>query len=242
MIQTIKYRDREHWLQLRTEDVTSTEMSALFGLNPYMTLQELWHQKRTKMIVRLKPNKAMDWGIKYEPVVAYDASRRNKWDILPHKFYQRDPFRKIGSSFDYWETKAQVPLEIKCTYRFAFRAKWQGWGPTALAPAHIEIQLQTQMAVSEKEAVRVAVGVGDDPEFERPPVDRFEFLRRRNRVIQDAITEKCWLFQESLTAGIPPGGDSIGPGVDLSAFCILPRKKAIKKAGADLLFGIRGWL
>ena len=49
----IERTSEQAWLQQRAKDVTSTEVSALFGLSPYMTEFELWHRKANAEIVRI---------------------------------------------------------------------------------------------------------------------------------------------------------------------------------------------
>ena len=44
-VQTITPSSKQDWLKARTEDITSTEVSALFGISPYTTAFELWHRK-----------------------------------------------------------------------------------------------------------------------------------------------------------------------------------------------------
>ena len=62
MTEVIITRDEQHWLELRTKDLTSTDIAALFGLSPYKTAFELFHEKRDGQVVKLKPNERMKWG------------------------------------------------------------------------------------------------------------------------------------------------------------------------------------
>ena len=43
-IQTIEIQNQHQWLTERAKDVTSTEVSALFGLSAYLSEFELFHQ------------------------------------------------------------------------------------------------------------------------------------------------------------------------------------------------------
>ena len=70
MIETIIPEDNKHWLQLRTRDVTSTEVSALFGLNPWMTEFELWHNKKSQAVIEIEDNERMKWGRRLEDPIA----------------------------------------------------------------------------------------------------------------------------------------------------------------------------
>ena len=54
--------DKQSWLENRLLDVTSTEVSALFDLNPYQTEFELYHQKKDKVVVNIDDNPRKMWG------------------------------------------------------------------------------------------------------------------------------------------------------------------------------------
>ena len=58
-IETIQIQDRDQWLAERVKDVTSTEVSALYGLNPYKSEFELFHEKRDGQIVQIQQNERM---------------------------------------------------------------------------------------------------------------------------------------------------------------------------------------
>ena len=45
MIHVLDPADEAEWLAMRRQDVTSTETAALFGLSPYTTAFEVWHQR-----------------------------------------------------------------------------------------------------------------------------------------------------------------------------------------------------
>jgi len=63
--------DRNHWLELRRADVTSTEVGALFGISPYMTRFELWHQKRSSGVVDVEPSERMQWGTRLQDAINF---------------------------------------------------------------------------------------------------------------------------------------------------------------------------
>ena len=62
--------DKQSWLENRLLDVTSTEVSALFNLNPYQTEFELYHQKKDKVVVAISDNERMAWGRRLEDSIA----------------------------------------------------------------------------------------------------------------------------------------------------------------------------
>jgi putative phage-type endonuclease len=172
--QTITPRDEAHWLQLRTQDLTSTDVAALFGLSPYKTKFELWHQKRDAEVVRLADNPRMAWGRRLEMAVAHGIADDMGWCIAPFKDYMRLPDARLGASFDYAINRFDRPeppifpqspdrlaiLEIKCVDFLAFRDGWTIEDDFIEAPAHIELQVQHQMLVSGLARAYIGVLVG----------------------------------------------------------------------------------
>lgn len=149
--QTIRPRDKDHWLELRTQDVTSTESAALFGMSPYLTHYELWHAKKSGINRAFKENERMKWGNRLEAAIAAGIAEEHGFEVLPLKDYMRDPDLRMGSSFDFSIENMDRPvhLEIKNVDYLAFRDGWiEHDDGTIEAPEHIEMQVQHQMAVS----------------------------------------------------------------------------------------------
>ena len=153
---------REHWLQLRTKDITSTEMSALFGLSPYMTEFELWHLKKSGDVVSFESNERMSWGNRLEEAIAKGISEDKQIPISRMDEYIRDTDNRMAASFDYSiDTDPKGILEIKNVDGLQFRDKWViEDGKVVEAPAHIEIQCQQQLAVSGRERLVLGALVG----------------------------------------------------------------------------------
>ena len=142
---------QEHWLELRKQDVTSTESACLFGESPYMTHFDLWHRKRTGVVPEFKANERVLWGQRLESAIAYGIAEEQGWDVKPMKEYLRNPDLRMGSSFDFVITNLGEPvhLEIKNVDYLAFRDGWLEHDDGSIeAPTHIELQVQHQMAVS----------------------------------------------------------------------------------------------
>lgn len=167
-------RDEQHWLELRTADLTSTDIPALFGLSPYKTRFQLWHEKAAAARGEFRENERMRWGRHLEAAIARAAAEQEGWVIRPMKEYIRIPELRLGSSFDFRilsagvvpfdetaattiasngfstpDTADDAHLEIKNVDFLAFRDGWRiGDDGFIEAPDHIEIQLQHQMLVS----------------------------------------------------------------------------------------------
>lgn len=197
-IMRISYETEEQWLKLRLNDITSTEVSALFDLNPYMVKPELWHHKKSKELRGFTETERMRWGNILEPVIAKAIAEENNFKIEPMKLYFRDEKYRMGSSFDF-EITAPVNaiLEIKNVDRLIFKDQWVVENKKIVeAPPHIELQVQHQLAVSQKSLAYIGVLVGGN---------EFYLLERgRNENIIEKIKMECVKFWNSITDDQPP--------------------------------------
>lgn len=156
-------RDEAHWLAMRAADLTSTDVAALFGLSPYKTRFDLWHEKKSGVPVTLADTKVLERGRWWEAPIAEGVARERGWVVRPFKDYGRLPEHRIGSSFDYRVIgtggffnvaddaiidPSDCILEIKSVNFRAFRDGWTVEDDYIEAPAHIELQVQHQMLVS----------------------------------------------------------------------------------------------
>lgn len=197
-IMRISYETEEQWLKLRLNDITSTEVSALFDLNPYMVKPELWHHKKSKELRDFTETERMRWGNILEPVIAKAIAEENNFKIEPMKLYFRDEKYRMGSSFDF-EITAPVNaiLEIKNVDRLIFKDQWVVENKKIVeAPPHIELQVQHQLAVSQKSLAYIGVLVGGN---------EFYLLERgRNENIIEKIKMECVKFWNSIADDQPP--------------------------------------
>lgn len=164
MIEKIIPKDEEHWLALRAKDVTSTEVSTLFGISPYSTLFETWHRHKSGLVVKFGENERSTWGNRLESAIAQGISEDNDWRVKPLKEYMRDPDLKIGSSFDFKInsniTDGNGLLEIKNVDALVFKDGWIITEDGLEAPPHIELQIQHQLMVSEFDYAYLGALVG----------------------------------------------------------------------------------
>ena len=154
--------DRQHWLALRAQDVTSTEVSALFGLNPYLSAYELWHRKAEQDLGEIAETERMTWGTRLQDAIGKGVAADQGWKVRRMAQYLRDPSARLGASFDF-EIIAHPDgpglLEIKTVDRMVYQSYWQD-GDLPEAPPHIEIQVQQQMLVSGRRWAMIAALVG----------------------------------------------------------------------------------
>jgi putative phage-type endonuclease len=198
VIETIVPTDEEHWLALRTRDLTSTEAAALFGCSPYTTLFELYHRKREGVIVRIESNERMTWGNRLQDAIAKGIAQDEGWEIRPMKEYMRDPQHQLGASFDY-AIGDEGLLEIKNVDSLAFKEGWLVTDEGLEAPPHIEVQVQQQLAISQRKYAYIGALVGGN---------RIELIKREpDQKIIDSIKSKAGLFWSMVMAGKEPTPD-----------------------------------
>lgn len=162
-------RNRDEWLALRKQDVTSTEVSALFNESKYMTAYELACLKAGDIEDQFQPNERSEWGQDLEASIAKAVARKYGVRVRKKNEYMRLPDVRAGASFDfeifgktrikngeiiddYRLRTAQIMggrglLEIKNVDSLIFKNEWEV-GTEPQAPPHIEIQLQHQLMVS----------------------------------------------------------------------------------------------
>lgn len=202
-IETLLPATEQEWLNMRKNDVTSTEVAALFGCNPYMTHFELWHRKHDNLAVVLEQNERMKWGNRLQDAIAAGVAEEQGWGIRRMTEYIHDPELKLGASFDFeFTVKASGEkgiLEIKNVDGLAFRDGWLVEGENVEAPPHIEIQVQTQIALKgcDRNVIGALIGGNRLVMIEREP-DFGVIAEIKNRV------RKFWT---SIADNQPPAPD-----------------------------------
>lgn len=199
MIHTITPDSKEHWLEMRKQDVTSTEASALFGLSPYLTEFELWHNKRYSLDSAFEETERMRWGSRLEPVIAEGIAEDQGWKVEPFKDYMRDDELKMGSSFDYRIIKEDGKkgiLEIKNVDARVFSQGWIVDDIESEAPPHIEIQVQHQLGLTGFDFAYIGALVGGN--------EVILIRRTPDQKIIEKIKKKVHKFWQSVYDNEPP--------------------------------------
>ena len=203
MIHVLDPADEAEWLAMRRQDVTSTETAALFGLSPYTTAFEVWHQKKSGEVVAFNESERMTWGKRLEPTIAAGVAEDQGWTIEPFKTYIRDDSIRMGSSFDFRIIDAEQGdgiLEIKNVDRQAFAKKWvEHPNGDIEAPEHIELQVQHQMELSCLNWAVIAALVGGN--------ELKMIHRERDNAVGIAIRHKISEFWRSIENNEPPRPD-----------------------------------
>ena len=200
-----------HWHAMRAQDLTSTDVAALFGLSPYRTNFELWHEKKAGEPVRIKDNDRMRWGRRLEAVVAEGIAEERGWVVRPFKEYGRLADARLGSSFDFRIIgtggffdppddaiidQGDSILEIKTVDALAFKNGWTIEDDYVEAPPHIELQVQHQMLVSGLRRAYIGVLIGGN---------RIEVLEREaDDQVHAGIIYAARKFWDSIERNEPP--------------------------------------
>jgi len=201
--ETIELSSKEQWLELRSRDVTSTEVAALFDLNPYMSKFELWQRKKNNLVVTIEENERMKWGSRLEHTIAQGISEDFNLPTTPFKSYMRIPELKVGSSFDYLINKGtdlEAILEIKNVDSMMFKDKWlMEDGEITEAPPHIELQVQHQLFVSGKKTAYIGALVGGNKVY--------LIKREYDEGLVNEIKSRVVKFWESIDKNLAPSPD-----------------------------------
>ena len=205
-----KFETKEQWLKLRLQDITSTEVSALFNLNPWQTKFELWHRKKDQEITLIEDHERMRWGTRLEKPIAEGIAEDNGWMVYPFKDYARHDDIRAGSSFDFLvavpdDSETGVTeglLEIKNVDSLQFKDKWiVEDGKVIEAPPHIELQCQHQLMITGHPFLYIGALVGGNS---------VTLLRRTpDEAIIQKIREKIIRFWSSIDKNQPPSPDFI---------------------------------
>ncbi len=202
---------KEEWLKLRADDLTSTDIAALFGLSPYMTPYELWHRKRNKTTGGFEETERMKWGTRLQDSIATGIAEDNGWKIRRYEQYVRIKDLRLGSSFDFLvAAKIELQkdhtlftdyiLEIKNVDSLAFKEGWTEDAEENLeAPLHIEIQVQHQLLVSGLSKAFIGALVGGN---------RVVLIERKaDPTVHESILAKAKEFWRTIDANEEPAPD-----------------------------------
>ncbi len=195
--QKIAFESREKWLALRSHNLNSTDISALFGCSPYLTVFELWNRRAHGDVVSIEETERMKWGSRLESVIAEGVAQDKGWNVAPFKDYMQIPSLRLGSSFDYIIEGVGL-MEIKNVDGQQFREKWID-DDVIEAPPHIEFQVQHQMLVSGIETTWIVAFVGGNTVVVTE--------RKYNPKIGEAIIKKAAEFWKSIDENTPPVPD-----------------------------------
>src|SRR5882762_1742593 len=137
-IQKFLITDRQQWHDLRKDDVTGSEVGALFDVHRYLTPAKLYALKSGAMAEEEKTGGPIDRGVNLESFVASQvAAKHPEWSIAKATHYYRDVEHRLGGTPDYAiadrdptsDNAGHGVLEIKTVGRSDFIRIWRGGDP-----------------------------------------------------------------------------------------------------------------
>lgn len=169
MVKIYKNLSEQEWLNLRSNDITSTEAAAILGCpETYQSRLDVWYDKKNPNKSVWSDNERMKWGRRLESVIAHGIAEDHGMTIIKHMsgLYMRHDDIRAGSSFDFLATHPDFSgpglLEIKNVDSLVFRQKWNADEDTGTfeAPLQIEVQVQHQLWISGYQWAAIGVLVG----------------------------------------------------------------------------------
>ena len=201
-IQKFPIDDRQQWLDLRKNDVTGSEVGALFDVHRYLTPAKLYALKSGAIVEEEKTDGVMSRGVKLESFVASEVAAKNpSWSIAKATHYYRDVEHRLGGTPDFIffdkesDSIGKGVLEIKTVGRSDFIRIWRGGDPEGLiVPEPWQLlQIMTYIYLTGAAYGKVAVlpvGEWDPMEVHIVDVDRnddaiAQIIARTNRFWED---------------------------------------------------------
>jgi len=144
--------DEESWLEKRKGYITSTQISALFGISTYNTAFELYHISRGNIEAEFEENNFMTFGkIIEQPVCEMVLIEHPDWIIEDFDVFAHDDEDKIGSSFDRTVKigDKKYLLEIKSISYSQYKEKFTEHAEDDIeASPQYECQMQTELELT----------------------------------------------------------------------------------------------
>lgn len=171
---SVTIQDDAAWRAVRAKNVGASEISALFGLSPWLTRWQLYMLK-TGRLPDVFENTSMTQGKHFEPAIASYA--QEKFDIQLRKvrrYLTADDTPGMGASLDYEEygSGRLVPTELKWSL-FGDGWEWEGDDLTAI-PDNYMLQVQHQIACAGATHGQLIAFTGND--LKRMVIPRSERL------------------------------------------------------------------
>lgn len=134
----------KEWLALRKQDVTASQISAIWGASPHTTALALWAEKCGTEF-RNDENAFSRRGRHLEPAILSAASECDAFAgrlLTPSRTYLRSPSERLGATPDaavHERDQPGEPVDAKSVAPWVFDTQWEG-GP----PLHIQMQVLVQ--------------------------------------------------------------------------------------------------
>ncbi len=196
----LDYRD---WLEVRKQGIGSSDAATACGLNPYMSMLELWMIKTGRVQQNLNDESSgvapLYWGKQLEPLVAqyYSLHTNNKVRRVNAVLQHSDPDKAFMlANLDYAVVGSDEVQILECKTAGEYGAKiWRDG-----VPLYVLCQVQHQLAVTGKQAAHVCVLIcGHETKI---------FKVSRNEAVIEQIIQSERSFWQCVERDIPPAVDA----------------------------------
>lgn len=199
-----KGMSREQWLQVRKQGIGSSDAAAACGLNPHMSMLELWMLKTGRMQTQSDQStqnhySPLYWGNQLEPLIAdyYQHKTGHKVRRVNAVLQHPDEDKAFMlANLDYAVVGSDDVQILECKSVGEWGTKLWREG----VPLYVIIQVQHQLAVTGKQAAHVcALICGHEAKIFK--------VERNESVIQQLMTGER-IFWNCVKNDIPPSVDA----------------------------------
>ena len=198
-----KNMDYQEWLEVRKQGIGSSDAATACGLNPYMSMLELWMIKTGRTQQNVDDDSSgvapLYWGKQLEPLVAeyYSMHTNNKVRRINAVLQHPDPDKSFMlANLDYAVVGSDDVQILECKTAGEHGAKLWRDG----VPLYVLCQVQHQLAVTGKQAAHVCVLIcGHETKIFK--------VTRSESVIQHIIQAERY-FWECVETDTPPSVDA----------------------------------
>lgn len=157
---TTKHMSQAQWLEVRKQGIGSSDCAAACGLNPYMSMLELWMIKTGRIKSNIEDDSQghapLYWGKQLEPLVAQYYSRHTNTKVrrINAVLQHPDPDKSFMlANLDYSVVGSEEVQILECKTAGEHGAKLWRDG----VPLYVLCQVQHQLAVTGKQAAHICV-------------------------------------------------------------------------------------
>ena len=184
----------------RSGRIGPSDVAVLFGLSPYKSLYQLWHEKAGNIEPEdISDRDVVKFGVHMEAAVARWFASENGLEINYGKFTECPDVKGFGGANDYFAQKGEDDVPIG--YPGILEVKTTGWQsykewPNGEPPMHYQLQLQAYMGLAGLKWGMLAILVDRKllPPFE------YEFKPQAYQAIKKAVAD----FWQSIKDGKEP--------------------------------------
>ena len=198
-----KNMTQAQWLEVRRKGIGSSDCAAACGLNPYMSMLELWMIKTGRIQQNIEEESEghapLYWGKQLEPLVAeyYSMHTQHKVRRVNAVLQHPDPDKHFMlANLDYSVVGSDEVQILECKTAGEYGAKLWRDG----VPLYVLCQVQHQLAVTGKQAAHICVLLcGHET--------RIFKVTRSESVIQHIVNAERY-FWECVEKDTPPEADA----------------------------------